>query len=57
MPAAFQSIIKWIPTGMANLGLTSSLTGRELTISLPLLFAVSLAFFAVSTVLSRKRIR
>lgn len=57
MPAGFQSIIKWVPTGMANLGLTSSLTGRDLTISLPLLFAVSLAFFTAGVVLGRKRIR
>jgi ABC-2 type transport system permease protein len=57
MPAGFQSIIKWVPTGMANLGLTRSLTGRDLTISLPLLFAVSLAFFTAGVVLGRKNIR
>jgi ABC-2 type transport system permease protein len=57
MPTGFQSLIKWIPTGMANLALTRSLTGRELTISLPLLFAVSLAFFTVGIALGRKRIR
>jgi ABC-type multidrug transport system permease subunit len=57
MPPAFQSVIRWIPTGMANLGLTRALTGRELTISLPILFAVSLAFFTLSVLLSRKRIR
>ncbi len=57
MPAGFQSIVKWMPTGMANLGFTRALTGRELTISFPLLFAMSLAFFSVSVVLGRKRIR
>ncbi len=55
MPAAFQSVVRWIPTGMANLGLTRALTGRELTISLPVLFAVSLAFFALAVVLTRRR--
>ena len=57
MPPVFQSIVRWIPTGMANLGLTRALTGRESTISLPLLFAVSLAFFTFGVVLGRKRIR
>jgi ABC-type multidrug transport system permease subunit len=57
MPPAFQSIIKWIPTGMANLGLTRALTGREITISLPLLFAISLAFFGMATMFGRRRIR
>ena len=57
MPASFQSAVKWIPTGMANLGLTRALTGRELTISLPLLFAVSFAFFALAVVMNKKRIR
>lgn len=57
MPPAFQSIIRWIPTGMANLGLTRALTGRELTISLPILFAVSLTFFTLAVALARKRIR
>lgn len=57
MPASFRSLIQWIPTGMANLGLTRALTGRELTISLPLLFAMSLAFFTMGVTLGRKRIR
>ncbi|HEU4929224.1 MAG TPA: hypothetical protein VFU38_05290, partial [Candidatus Krumholzibacteria bacterium] len=57
MPASFQSAVKWIPTGMANLGLTRALTGRELTISLPLLFAVSFGFFALAVVMNKKRIR
>jgi len=57
MPPAFQSIIRWIPTGMANLGLTRAITGRDLTISLPILFAVSLSFFTLAVLLTRKRIR
>jgi ABC-2 type transport system permease protein len=57
MPPVFQTIVRWIPTGMANLGLTHALTGRETTISLPLLFAVSLTFFTLGVMLGRKRIR
>lgn len=57
MPASFQSLVRWIPTGMANLGLTRALTGRELTISLPVLFAISLSFFTLAVVLGRRRIR
>ncbi len=57
MPAGFQSIIKWIPTGMANMGLTRALTGRDSTISVPLLFAISLAFLTAAVVLGKKRIR
>jgi ABC-type multidrug transport system permease subunit len=57
MPPGFQSIVKWIPTGMANLGFTRALTGRELTISLPLLFAIGLAFFTAGILLGKKRIR
>lgn len=57
MPAGFQAIVKWVPTGMANLGLTRALTGRELTISLPVLFAMGLFVLSVATLLSRKRIR
>ena len=57
MPPAFQSIVRWIPTGMANLGLTRAITGRDLTISLPILFAVSLSFFTLAVLLTRKRIR
>jgi ABC-2 type transport system permease protein len=56
MPAGFQSVVRWIPTGMANLGFTRALTGRDLTISLPLLFAVGIAFFVVGGLLGRRRI-
>ena len=57
MPAGFQAIIRWMPTGMANLGLTRALTGRELTISLPLFFAMSLAFFSIAVLLNRRKTR
>ena len=57
MPAGFQSIIRWIPTGMANLGFTRALTGRELTISLPLFFALSLALFTLAVILNRRKTR
>ena len=57
MPAGFQSIIRWIPTGMANLGFTRALTGRELTIPLPLFFAMSLVLFSVAVLLSRRKTR
>jgi hypothetical protein len=57
MPASFLSAVKWVPTGMANLGLTRALTGRDVTISLPLLFAMSLTVLTMAVLLSRKRIR
>lgn len=55
-PPAFQAIVKWIPTGMANMGLTRCLTGRDAGISLPLLFAFCGTFFAAGIVAGRKRI-
>jgi ABC-2 type transport system permease protein len=55
-PPAFQAVVKWIPTGMANLGLTRCLTGREAGISLPLLFVFCGGFFAAGMVAGRKRI-
>jgi ABC-type multidrug transport system permease subunit len=57
MPDAFQSFVRWVPTGMANIGLTHALTGRDLPISIPLLFTMSLAFVGVAVVLARRRIR
>lgn len=57
MPAGFQAIIRWMPTGMANLGFTRALTGRELTISLPLFFAMSLALFSIAVLLNRRKTR
>src|SRR5262245_51500843 len=57
MPASFQAVIRWMPTGMANLGFTRALTGRELTISLPLFFAMSLALFTIAILLNRRKTR
>ena len=57
LPASFLAAVKWIPTGMANLALTRALTGRDVTISLPLLFAMSLSVLTMAMLLSRKRIR
>ena len=55
-PESFQSVIKLIPTGMANLGLTHSLTGKPLGISIPFLLAYSGLFFVAGTIASRRRI-
>jgi len=55
-PEGFQAISKWVPTGMANMGLTRALTDRELHISLPILFAYCGLFFIVSIVLGRRRL-
>jgi ABC-type multidrug transport system permease subunit len=55
-PPAFQAIIKWIPTGMANLGLTHCLTGRDAGISVPVLFAYCGAFFAAGIVAGHRRV-
>jgi ABC-type multidrug transport system permease subunit len=55
-PAGFQSITKFIPTGMINLSLTHCLTGRPLGVSMPVLFGTCLAFFVAGTFMGRKRI-
>jgi len=55
-PPAFQAIVKWIPTGMANLALTHCLTGRDPGISIPTLYAYSFAFFALGIVGTRRRV-
>jgi ABC-type multidrug transport system permease subunit len=55
-PPAFQSVMKLIPTGMANLGLTHSLTGRPLGISLPVLFLYCGAFFVAGVLAGRRRV-
>jgi ABC-2 type transport system permease protein len=56
MPAGFQALVKLLPTGMANLGLTHALTGRPLGISVAGLFFVCSAFFAAGLFLGRRRI-
>lgn len=53
---AIQGISKYVPTGIANVGLTQSLTGRELTISIPGLYVYCVAFFVLSIFLGRKRL-
>lgn len=53
-PPAFQSVMKLIPTGAANLGLTHCLTGRPPGISIPGLFAYCGAFFVAGTVMGRR---
>lgn len=55
-PEALQGISRMIPTGMANLGLTQSLTGRDLTVSIPVLIVNCLAFFALSIFIGRRRV-
>lgn len=55
-PAGFQAITKFIPTGMINLSLTHCLTGRPLGVSLPVVFATCIAFFAVGTLMGRRRV-
>jgi ABC-type multidrug transport system permease subunit len=55
-PPAFQAVVKFFPTGMANLGLTHALTGRDPGISLPVLFAYCGAFFAAGLIAGRRRI-
>ncbi|HEX6791778.1 MAG TPA: ABC transporter permease [Candidatus Krumholzibacteria bacterium] len=56
MPAGLKALTQVLPTGMANLGLTHSLTGKPLGISLPVLFAVCGAFFAGGLFMGRRRI-
>ena len=53
---AIRGISKFVPTGIANVGLTQCLTGRELTISIPLLYAYCALFFVISLFLGRKRL-
>jgi ABC-2 type transport system permease protein len=55
-PGWARSVAEWTPTGMANVALTRTLTGRETGVSLPLLYAYSAAFFALSVVVGRRRI-
>jgi len=52
----FQALSKMTPTGMANVALTRTVTGRELGVSIPLLFAYCGLFFAISLVVGRRRL-
>lgn len=54
--AGFQTVSKMTPTGMANMGLTQTLTGRDLTVSIPVLFAYCSVFFIASIILARRRV-
>lgn len=54
--SSFQSIARLTPTGLANIALTQALTGRTLTVSLPVLFVYCGAFFVVSVLLARRRV-
>jgi hypothetical protein len=55
-PGWAQSVAEHVPTGIVNIALTRSLTGRDPGISYPVLYAYCGAFFALSVVAGRKRI-
>ncbi|MDH3196699.1 MAG: ABC transporter permease [Candidatus Krumholzibacteria bacterium] len=55
-PEWMQRISRVVPTGIANLGLTRALTGREIGVSLPVLFAYSGVFFVAGIIAGRRRI-
>jgi ABC-2 type transport system permease protein len=55
-PEWMQRISRVMPTGIANLGLTRALTGREIGVSLPALFVYSGLFFVAGIVAGRRRI-
>jgi ABC-type multidrug transport system permease subunit len=57
MPEGFRSMVKLLPAGMANLGLTRSLTGQPTGISLLTLFVLCGAFFAAGLFMGRRRIQ
>lgn len=52
----FQAVSRMTPTGMANMGITKALTGRELDISIPVLFIYCGAFFLLSVFLARRKV-
>jgi ABC-type multidrug transport system permease subunit len=55
-PEWMQRISRVVPTGIANLGLTRALTGREIGVSLPALFVYSGVFFVAGIIAGRRRI-
>ena len=55
-PEWYQAVSRQMPTGIANIGLTRALTGREVGVSLPLLYAYALLFFGMSVVAGRRRL-
>jgi hypothetical protein len=52
----FRAVSKMTPTGMANIGITQALTGRDVEISIPVLLLYSGAFFVLSVFLARRRV-
>ncbi len=52
----FRAVSMMTPTGMANIGITQALTGKALTISIPILYAYCGAFFLVGIFLSRRKV-
>jgi hypothetical protein len=52
----YQAVSRQVPTGIANIALTRSLTGREVGVSIPLLYAYALVFFGMSVVAGRRRL-
>jgi ABC-type multidrug transport system permease subunit len=56
MAEGFQAISRMTPTGLANIAITQALTGRAVTVSIPLLFLYCAGFFVVSVFLARRRI-
>jgi len=55
-PEWYQAVSRQMPTGIANIGLTRALTGREVGVSLPLLYGYALLFFGMSIVAGRRRL-
>ncbi len=54
-PPAVKKIANLTPTGIANTGIVESITGRDISISLPLLFAYCSTFLLLSIVVGRKK--
>jgi len=55
-PEWYQAVSRQVPTGIANIGLTRALTGREVGVSIPLLYGYALLFFGMSVVAGRRRL-
>jgi ABC-type multidrug transport system permease subunit len=55
-PEWYQAVSRQVPTGIANIALTRALTGREVGVSIPLLYGYALLFFGMSVVAGRRRL-
>ncbi len=55
-PKTLQKIAHFTPTGLANTGIVESITGREVSISMPLLFIYGSAFLVLSILVGRRRL-